>query len=653
MGLGVSDHFEARQVLLPAASAVRRDGAKTQLSFTSDNLAAEPRTSVPELIANHARRIPAAIAVTTGDEAITFGELDARSGILAAQLRSMGIKRDVVVAVCLHRSLAFVVAALGVMKAGGAYLPLDNSQALDRLLFQFADAGAQFLITSDGTDVGIPCEPSRVIHLTPDGALRVSIRPEQELVPVDICLEDLAYVIYTSGSTGRPKGVEIEHRSLSNLSVWHREAFQITASDRASQVSRLEFDAAVWELWPNLAAGASVHLPDESVIHSPVFLRDWLVAQEITVAFVPSPLADRLITMEWPVNSRLRILLTGADVLHRYPPASLPFQVVNNYGPTECTVVATSACLLPAAYPDHPPPIGKPIPGVQIHLLDENRQPVPPGHVAEICIAGQGLARGYRNDPELTEKKFARIPCPSASGARMYFTGDLGFFLPDGQIAFFGRADNQIKLRGIRIEPAEIEVALNSHPRVLESAVASHSVLPGDERLVAFLVSDSGHAPATNDIRSFLASKLPEYMIPSAFVQLPRLPLTAARKVDRTALQQFECQINPGTNRFVPATTAIERLLVEILAPLLEQYDIGVDDNFFMLGGHSLLGTQFIARIRDRFGVDVSLRFLFESPTIAAIASEVERLRRQCESMNQDAAPRRIVSGLEDGRGGI
>ena len=296
--------------------------------------------------------------------------------------------------------------------------------------------------------------------------------PNRNITP-----EQLAYVIYTSGSTGRPKGVEITHASLMNLVAWHQTAFEINADDRASLLAGVGFDAAVWETWPYLTAGASLHLPDEVTRLSPELLRDWLVAERITTSFLPTALAERVMTLEWPTQTALRTLLTGAETLRQFPSDDLPFRVVNNYGPTECTVVATSGTVAPGVSREALPTIGRPIANTQVYILDENLQQVFRHVAGELYIGGAGVARGYLNRPELTAEKFIQNPFshPFANGqqARLYKTGDIARYLPNGEIAYLGRVDDQIKVMGYRIEPNEIVAVLNRHPAVEASVVAS------------------------------------------------------------------------------------------------------------------------------------------------------------------------------------
>jgi amino acid adenylation domain-containing protein len=612
-----------------APSAVVSAGDSTRAELHSEGRL-EP--CVPQCISFQAQKSPEAIAVSAENSSITYKELEISSNRFARHLQSLGAGFGAVVGLCLPRSIGFVVAALATMKAGGAYLPLDPSRPATRLTSLLDDAGANFLIVSEDSNldrsdchclkVSIPVDGTSPGE-PPDSTYHFEVRPE-----------NLAYVIYTSGSTGRPKGVEIEHHSLNNLIAWHRGVFHITSADRAGQVCGIEFDATVWELWPYLAAGASVHLADDFVAKDPAHLHDWLLAKEITIGFVPSPVAEQLMEFNWPSRTALRTLLTGADTLHRYPPAGLPFQVVNNYGPTECTVVATSGKLAASRSGQSLPPIGHPIDGVRLYILDEHLHPVERGAIGEIWIAGECLARGYRRAPALTAEKFLQNPFDWNPGSRMYRTGDLGRFLPDGQIAFLGRADNQIKIRGMRIEPAEIEAVFNEQSCVQHCAVVAQETGRGEKKIVAFVVKNPRYTELP-ELRALLANRLPEYMIPERIVEVADLPLTATGKTDHAALRKFKLTAASGGDGYVAPGNSVETKLAEILASLLEVDRISIEDNFFTLGGHSLLGAQFISRIRDTFGVSITLRFLFESPTISAIAEEIRRLRPFQETAEQ------------------
>lgn len=576
----------------------------------------------PQLLAQQARVSPNDTAVVDGKHSITYQELEARSSELAGALRLRGVVRGALVGVYAQRSIPLVVGALAAMKAGGAYLPLDPVHPRERIAIQLADSQATILVAAESarTDVAVP---SGQLLLSDNGRLIGSDRSESLFGSVDG--EDLAYVIYTSGSTGRPKGVEITHASLSNLIDWHRKTFRVTGADRASCLSGVGFDASVWELWPYLAAGATVCVAANSVAKDPEALKDWLVRQGITISYVPTPMAERLMDMEWPPNVALRIMLTGGDRLCRRPEPRLPFHVVNNYGPTECTVVATSGTVLPGTEGEPLPPIGWPIANTAIHILDKERRPVQPGESGEIWIGGRGLARGYRNDPELTSKKFIPNPFHIVPGARLYCTGDRGRLLPDGQIAFLGRTDDQIAVRGFRIEPGEIEARLNQHPSVRESAVVARGNDSCNARLVAFVVIKFPETPTISDLRRFLAERLPEHMIPTEFQRLAALPLGPNGKVDRLALQRLNSGSDWSENGHVDPRTKTEETILHIVAALLKKDRVSVTDDFFMLGGHSLLGAQLIARINQSFHVKLPLSILLETRTVEGLAKILQR----------------------------
>jgi amino acid adenylation domain-containing protein len=590
---------------------------------------------VHRLVSTQASAAPFAIAATHGKRSLSYQDLDRRAERLAHLLRSLGVGPDVVVGLYLDRSLAMIVGALGVLKAGGAYLPLDPSHPTERLKFLLKDAQASILVTGQCRAEALPSYPGRVVTLDPEGQLVSAF--SSDIGSTEPKVENLAYVIYTSGSTGQPKGVEITHGGLANLVSWHQQAFRITPNDRASQLSALGFDAAVWEIWPYLTAGASVHLPDGLAGNDPEAVRDWLISQKITVCFLPTPLAERVMTLEWPKKASLRVMLTGADTLHHYPSRNMPFQLVNNYGPTECTVVATSGAVPPNEQPDRLPSIGSPINEVQVYILNKNRQQVPHGEPGEIYIGGAGLARGYRNRPDLTAERF--VPFHSEPGARLFRTGDLGRYLPDGQIAFLGRLDEQVKIRGFRIEPAEIVRVLNEYPAVQVSTVMAREVEAGDKRLVAYFVPAANAQPTHTELRNFIGSCLPEYMVPALFVKLEALPVNASGKVDHSALPAPNTDNTLRDSTFIAPRTPIEERLADMVASLLALDRVSVEDNFFLLGGHSLLGTQLIARIRDAFGVELSLHALFDAPTVSQLSTRIEGLLlAKLEAMSEEEA---------------
>jgi amino acid adenylation domain-containing protein len=372
-----------------------------QNTTPTQNTPAPGITCVPHSVTAQAIARPEAIAVTAGSRSLTYHELDCQANILARKLLSLGVAADVPVGLCLPRSLEMAIAAMGIWKAGGAYLPMDPAYPSGRLIYMLEDSQAPVLVTNSDLARRMPASRCEMVILD-----QIELPGKLDAPKVSTMASDLAYVIYTSGSTGQPKGVEIPHAGLANLVSWHRHAFAVTPADHASHVAGLGFDAAVWELWPYLATGACVHLAEDAVRSSPELLRDWLLEQAITISFVPTPIAERLISLEWPPEAALRILLTGGDTLGHYPRPGLPFRVVNNYGPTECTVVATSGEVLPETDPEILPTIGRAIDGTRLYLLNDRTEPVAAGTVGEIYLGGAGVARGYRNTNLLRPSSF-------------------------------------------------------------------------------------------------------------------------------------------------------------------------------------------------------------------------------------------------------
>jgi amino acid adenylation domain-containing protein len=585
---------------------------------------AASRTSYPtdrcvhELVAARAAAAGDATAVVGPDATLTYRELDRRAESLAASLRRLGIGRGDLVGLCVERSAALVVGALATWKAGAAFVALDPVQPDERLQAIMKDSGAIVVIGRDRPAfLGLKVvEPLAELDYTDGGELA-------ESAPA-VATTDRAYVIYTSGSTGMPKGVEVEHRNLLNLVFWHLRAFGVTSSDRATQVASPGFDAAVWEIWPHLCAGAELLIPDETTRGNVVALRDWMVANAVTISFLPTALAEAALVLEWPAGAALRTMLTGGDALSTRPRPGLPFTLVNNYGPTEGTVVATSGTVQPSESMRLVPSIGKPIDNLQMHILDKDRHPVLIGAPGELYIGGDSVARGYLNQPQLTHERFIPDPFCGRQGARMYRTGDLVRYRPDGDIEFLGRVDDQVKIRGNRIEPAEVAAALSTHPAIRSCVVVARADATRERRLVAYAVASSQPVPAA-DLRTHLKNRLPEYMIPSNFVWLAELPVTSNGKVDRAALPEPD---DSNTGRIVgpAAANPLEGVIALMVAGLLKVDVVGRDENFFVLGGHSLLGAQLIARIRERFGVEMQLRAIFDHPSVAGMANQVEQL---------------------------
>ena len=597
-----------------------------------------PRDScVHELFALQAAARPGALAVSEPGRSLSYGELDRRSNRLANRLRALGAGPEVLVGLCLERSAALVVGALGILKSGAAYVAMDPTYPAERLGFMVRDAQAAVLVTTRSQAARLETGAAKLV-LVDDPA--DDLESESSAAPpAMVTATNLAYVIYTSGSTGTPKGVMVEHASLLNLVFWHRRSFALTASDRATQLASPGFDAAVWELWPYLTSGASIHVPPTEIRADPDRLRDWLLAERITVTFLPTPLAEAVMSASWPAQADLRLLLTGGDALHNHPPPELPFTLVNNYGPTEGTVVATSGVVAPGRTARLAPSIGTPIDNVRAYIVDPALRPCRFGQAGELLLGGDLLARGYLRRPDLTAEKFVADPFSGEEGARLYRTGDLVRYRPTGELEFLGRVDQQVKIRGHRVEPGEIAATLDDHADVRSSAVLAREDAPGEKLLVAYLVPANGRRPGAGELRSHLGRHLPAYMIPATFVWLKALPLTANGKVDTAALPA------PAVPRRHKATarggprTELEATLAEMICELLRLGAVGTNENFFVLGGHSLLGAQLLARVRDRFGVEMALRSLFDRPTVSGMAAEVERLLLvQLDSMSDEEA---------------
>jgi amino acid adenylation domain-containing protein len=603
--------------------------------------------SVPQQVTFQGQIRPDALAIQSSFGSLTYAELNQRADQLANTLIALGVKPDILVGLCFQRSPAMLVAALAVLKAGGVYLPLSQSDPVHRLSFMLQDSNTEVLLTTREVRLEDTKGLRRIIYLDELGRMLEPQAVTQTNVLPAITPSNLAYVIYTSGSTGQPKGVEITHRGLSNLVDWHRCTFKVHPDDRATQLARIVFDAAVWEVWPYLTMGASIHLPPEERLNDPEALRDWLVEQRITISFVPTPLAERLLSIRWPEETALRTLLTGGDALHRWPPDDLPFALVNNYGPTECTVVATSCFIRSNGSGNKLPPIGEPITNARLYILDPALRPVAAGTPGELYIGGPGVARGYRNRPELTAEKFVSNPFSADRSERLFKTGDLVQSSANGQTMFLGRLDEQIKVRGFRIEPHEIVAALDSHPEIAQSAVMTQDVPGQDRRLVAYLVQNSGVQLSVSALRDFLSSKLPDYMIPSTFVRLESLPLTSNGKVDRAALPAANEENSLRDEIFDPPETDLEKIVADILGPLLGVKELDVHANFFSLGGHSLLGTQLIARLRDAFGVELPLRSIFEAPTVSGLAVEIDRLLLEKLERMSDAQAESLLNARQ------
>ncbi|WAK04165.1 amino acid adenylation domain-containing protein [Methylobacter sp. YRD-M1] len=581
-----------------------------------------------ELFEAQARNTPDAPAVVHDGRTLSYDELNTRANRLAHHLRSLGVGPEAQVALCLERSPELVVGLLAVLKTGAAYVPLDPAYPEDRLAYMLEDSAPLALLTDSGIKARLTERSggTALIDLVADAA-QWAHQSDINIDPSSLGLTPahLAYVIYTSGSTGQPKGVMVPHAGVMNLVCWHNRQFQVTAADRATQLAGLAFDASAWETWPYLLAGACLHLVRPECLGQPEVLWQQLADERITLAFMPTPLAELMLASPRPEHLALRCLLTGGDQLHGYPPAGLPFEVINNYGPTENSVVSTS-CSVPAGG-EGLPSIGKPIANTRVYLLDESLAPVPVGVTGELYVGGAGLARGYLNRPELTAERFIQDPY-GEPGERLYKTGDLGRWREDGSIEFLGRNDFQVKIRGFRIELGEIEAKLAEHPAVRETAVLAREDGPGGKRLVAYYTGDADLT--VDSLRAHLAEALPEYMVPVAFVHLDALPLTANGKLDRKALCALDFTPHAYLE-FVPPRSTDEAKIAAVWRRLFQVDAISVTANFFEMGGHSLSAIQLLSLLKQE-GIDISIGVLFEKPTIESLAWAIREDTRITEA---------------------
>jgi amino acid adenylation domain-containing protein len=645
-------HYEAllAQVVadpdLPLSALLLLSAAERQqlLAEWNDTARAPARGPwVHELVAARARRWPDALAIAEGTGHLSYGELQQRAGVIARALRRLGVAPEVRVGVCLERSPELVAACLAVLQAGGAYVALDPSHPAERLGSQLADSQVPVLLTRRGrlaelaAGQGVRCLfPHEVAEDGPEGGL-------PELPPPALEPGNLAYVIYTSGSTGRPKGVELSHAALRHLVALQVRLLAIGPADRTTLLASVGFDAVVFETWVYLTVGASLHVPPDALRASPAGLCEWMTEQGITVNFLPTVLAEGVVDLGWDGDGprpALRSVLAAGDRLHRYPPASLPFELLNAYGPTEATVIATAG-RVPAGHPrwhlGQTPTIGRPLDDIRVHVVETaSGEPRPVGVPGELLIGGAGVGRGYLHRPDRTAERFVPDPFATAPGERLYRTGDLVRWSAEGELEFLGRVDHQVKVRGCRVELGEIEAALLRCPGVREAVVTARRDVAGEIQLVAHLAAEPGAELEWWQVRERLAGALPDFMLPSAWVHLPALPQTPSGKVDRTALAAAAGAPESAAEHVAPRTP-IEELVATLWADLLGVERVGARDDFFALGGHSLSAAKLVSRLREAFGVELPVRALFESPTVAALAAAVERSRG--EGIERAAAP--------------
>jgi amino acid adenylation domain-containing protein len=601
------------------------------------NSASLPFASLPEWFEHQVRATPEAVAVVVDEKETTFAELNRRANRLARCLEKLGVGPDRVAAICLARSLDLIVALLAIMKAGGAYLPIDRDLPPERQAFMLQDAQPVVLLTQRSLQAGLP-ESSIPVFVCDAEEDRVAAESDAD-VPGKISEVNLAYVIYTSGSTGTPKGVEIPHRALVNFLASMQERPGLTAHDVLVAITTVSFDIAGLEIFLPLVTGARLFFLNRDDVADGFRIIHHLEKQNATVLQATPSTWRMLLDAKWAGNPRLKMLCGGEGL-----PRDLANQLLakggelwNMYGPTETTIWSSAGRI--EAGPGLIT-IGQPVTNTQLHILDARLKPVPPGVPGELHIGGLGLARGYRNRPELTAEKFVADPFSGDPGARLYKTGDVARARAGGQIEVQGRIDHQVKIRGYRIELGEIEARLAEFPAIRENVVVAHEVAPGRKQLVAYFVLDPALAASPQalapaqlaaELRDFLKKNLPDYMIPSFFEVLPALPLTPNGKIDRKALPVPKLEEARASRPYVAPQGPVETRLAEIWADILGRDRVGTQDNIFEIGGDSLLIFRIAARANEA-SLPLTVRQFFQYRTIAELAAQVGNAEQPAES---------------------
>ncbi|MEH2407392.1 non-ribosomal peptide synthetase [Nostoc sp.] len=600
---------------------------------------------IHQLFETQVEKTPDAIAVVFEDKQISYRELNLRANQLAHYLQSLGVGSEVLVGLCVERSLEMVVGVLGILKAGGAYVPLDYAYPPERLAFMLQDAQVSVLLTQEKLKSGLPNHQAEIICLDTNWQ---SKDYGLDNPTHNITSNNLAYVIYTSGSTGQPKGVQIQHRSAVNLLNAVAQEPGLTDEDTLLSVTSLSFDIAVSEIFLPLSVGAKLVLVSREVAADGTQLLKALTTSRSTF-MQPTPVTWRLLLAAgWQGSPQLKMISTGEALPRDLANQLLPKGAClwNLYGPTETTIWSTGYKVIAG---NKAIGIGCPLANTHIYILDSHLQPVPIGISGELYIGGEGLARGYLNRPDLTAEKFISNPFSPNPKSRLYKTGDLARYLPDGHIEYLGRIDYQVKLRGFRIELGEIETALLQHPEVKEGVVIIREDTPNENNLVGYIVAETGQdsLQVISQLRRFLKQQLPDFMVPTIFMALEAMPLTPNGKVDRKALPKPDASRLELEANYVAPRTPIEQQITDIWTQVLNVKQVGIYDNFFELGGYSLLGIQVVSRLRQALQVEILMSNLFELPTVADLAERVETLR--WASQGVQAAESETADDYEEG----
>ncbi|BAY99677.1 amino acid adenylation domain-containing protein [Tolypothrix tenuis PCC 7101] len=580
---------------------------------------------IHQLFEAQVEKIPDAVALVFNEQQITYKDLNSRANQLAQYLQILGVGAEVLVGICVERSIEMVVGLLAILKAGGAFVPLDPAYPQERLAFMLSDTNVSVLLTQKDLVSKLPTHNASVICL--DKNWDAIFQNSQDNLTTNVTAENLAYVMYTSGSTGTPKGVCVIHRGVVRL-VKETNYAQLTDNEVILQLAPISFDASTLEIWGCLLNGGKLVIAPP---HTPSLeeLAQIIQHNQVTTLWLTAGLFHLIVDEKIEALKSLRQLLAGGDVLsvphvQKFLQTVENCQLINGYGPTENTTFTCCYSITAPLQPGASIPIGRPIANTQVYILDDNHQQVAIAEVGELYIAGDGLARGYLNRPDLTAEKFISHSFDDNSPTRLYKTGDLARFLPDGNIEFLGRIDNQVKIRGFRIELGEIEREIAQHPEVRENVVLALQQETGEKQLVAYIVPHQHSSYTHNQLRSFLQQKLPNYMVPSAFVLLESMPLTANGKVDRHKLPAPSRERPQLEQAYIAPQTDLERQLAAILGDLLKIERVGIDDNFFDLGATSISILQVTARIQQELSIELPAVKLFQYSTIGALAKYLQ-----------------------------
>ncbi len=614
-----------------------------------DSINIKDTRRIPETVLSHIQAMPGRAAIFYNDQALTYQQLGDQSKQLAALMNSNGVTPQQCIGLYLESPQHMVIAAFAVMRLGCAFVPIDVSCPAERVSHMLSDAQVSCVVSDKRLSTMDAVSGANLVLY--EDALNQTQEEWKGLsldVPIDKSF--IAYVVFTSGSTGRPKGVAVSHGALENLISWHIGKYQLNNESRTTQLASFSFDASIWEVWPTLFAGASLYLVEEEARTMPDKIQQYILDNEINVAFLPTPLAERMLALPRGEGEQFKYLLTGGDKMHRCIDRQPDFKVINHYGPTENTVVATSS--LVDFEQQESPPIGYSIAGVATYILDRELIPVPPGAIGELYLGGDSLALGYLGQRAQTAEKFVPDPYSEKSGSIMYATGDLVCHMPDGQIQFIGRQDNQISLNGYRIELDEIESAIVDHQSIASAAAKIGRDTQGNNIIQAYVVAESNSNISAKQLRKFLSQRIPAYMLPTQTFEVPDIPLTPNGKVSREALDGVVATALTISDEYHPPSNQMEEDLHQIWSEVLERKTISVRDSFYDVGGHSLLATQIVSRIRDNYKVEFSIADLLEFATIELQAKliceriqgdmPIEELTRLLDSLETS-----IDSGVE------